>query len=61
MNEESIFPKESDTITFLANEICIGSDHLCLKFDYIPLDLSKINKLVFQNMDGSKKHEFKKL
>ena len=50
-----------DTIIFQADEILIGAEFLALKFKDIPLDLSKIKHLIFQNMDGSEIHEFKKL
>ncbi len=52
---------DSDTITFHANEILIGADFLALKFKDIPLDLTAIKSIVFQNMDGSEIYEFKKL
>ncbi len=52
---------EVSSITFNANEICVGSEFLALKFKELPLDLTKIKTLVFQNMDGSEIHEFKKL
>ena len=51
----------TDTITFMADEIIIGADFLALKFKEMPLNLEGVKKLIFQNMDGSEIHVFKKL
>jgi len=47
-----IFPKMPDTITFQADEVKIGSDNLCLSFEELPWDMTKIKKLEFRNMKG---------
>ncbi len=47
------------TITFIADEVCIGSERLAMKFEEMPLNLDDINTLVFESMDGKKTYTYK--
>jgi len=47
------------TITFIADEVTISAERLCLGFEEMPLDLTTINTLVFKSMDGKKTYTYK--